>query len=113
MCVVVQLLSCVRPVTLWTAAHQAPLSFTLSRSLLSSQGPLYEFPRLQVPQARDCPSSLCLRLPGPPLFESSLPLLSLLRTRVGLGLLGQFKMVPPGDLDGQDVDVPWVHHAGP
>ena len=33
MCVV-QLLSCVPLVTLWTAAHQAPLSFTLSQSLL-------------------------------------------------------------------------------
>ena len=33
MCVV-QLLSCVRLVTLWTAAHQAPLSFTSSQSLL-------------------------------------------------------------------------------
>ena len=36
MCVVVvfQLLSCVRLVTSWTAVHQAPLSFTISQSLL-------------------------------------------------------------------------------
>ena len=35
MAVVVQLLSCVQLfVTLWTAAHQASLSFTISQSLL-------------------------------------------------------------------------------
>ena len=37
--------------------------------------------------------------PWPPLFVSSLPLLSLLGTLVGLGSLGQSRTVPPGDLD--------------
>ena len=59
--VVVQLLSCVQLfVTPWTAAHQASLSFTISRSLLKL-----------MPLSRWCHLSHPLSSPSPPTFNLS------------------------------------------